>query len=77
MVSSSGDLDLIALRDETVRLRQLINSVMKERDLAKAVLGKTQALVTKKDKEIQDLLTAGHVPVSESYMYNLVNKNAN
>ena len=69
MVSSSGDLDIIALRDETVRLRQLINSVMKERDLAKAILSKTQALVAKKDKEIQDLLTTGHVPVSEGCLY--------
>ena len=64
LTTDSGQLDAIALRDETVRLKQLLNSVMAERDLAKAQLGKVQAEVGRKDKQIEDLLAAGHVPVS-------------
>ena len=64
LITDTGDLDAIALRDETVRLKQLINSVMAERDLAKAQLGKVQAEMGRKDKQIEDLLAAGHIPVS-------------
>ncbi len=69
VASSSGDLDAIALRDETVRLKQVLNSVIAERDLTKAGLGKSQALVAKKDRTIQDLLEAGHVPVSAVFEF--------
>ncbi len=65
----SGELDAIALRDETVRLKQFLNSVIAERDLAKAGLVKSQALVAKKDKTIQDLLEAGHISVSNLAVY--------
>ena len=64
LTSDTGQLDAIALRDETVRLKQLLNAAMKERDLGKAQQVKLQQDVGRKDKQIQDLLAAGHITVS-------------
>ena len=64
LTSDTGQLDAIALRDETVRLKQLLNAVMKERDLAKAQQVKLQQEAGRKDKQIHDLLASGHISVS-------------
>ena len=66
--SVSGQMDAIALRDETVELKKALNVTLKERDLAKAQQVKLEKEVGRKDKQIEDLLASGHISVSEVHV---------
>ena len=56
--------DAIALRDELVDLKKALNLVTRERDLIKAQHTKLEQALTRKDKQIEDLLASGHITVS-------------
>ena len=61
-----GDKDAIQLKDEMIGLQKMMNTLTQERDLARAKLRKLEGELSKKDKQIEDLLVAGHIPVGIS-----------
>ena len=61
---SSGQ-DAIALGEEIQELKKQGNALTRERDSARAKLRRAETELRRREKEIEDLLAAGHLPVSQ------------